>query len=105
MRASFGALVLVRTTGLLDLLGARPHVSPPLGWPAPGWHVAAFRLALPSGLVMSLCVARTLAAVAFTLGAKTRTTGTLAATCGWIVLAQDALGYINTLHLLYLGML
>jgi len=107
VRALFGGLVLLRTTPAL----APFHVSylegtrPLLGWPTNAWHVAAFGLALPAWLVASLCVARTVAAVLFTVGVRSSPAGAIVAISGWLVLAQDTLSYVNTLHLLYLGTL
>lgn len=105
-RILFGALVLCRTTPLLA--GWRvPYLAstaPLYGWPVEGWHVAAFGLALPSSVVVVLCVARTVAAALFTAGVRARECGVAGAVLGWVVLSQDAAAYINTLHLLYLGM-
>jgi hypothetical protein len=103
VRVLLGALVLVRTTALFEL--SRTSPSPLLGWPTPAWHVAVFGLALPPAVVAALCVGRTLSAAAFTLGVRASATGPAAAALGWMVLSQDALGYVNTLHLLYLAML
>jgi hypothetical protein len=105
-RVSFGVLVLCRTTPLLAGLHV-PYlvsVSPLLGWPTDQWHVAAFGLALPAGAVAALCVARTAALVLFTAGIRAREAGVAAGLLGWAVLAQDAVAYINTLHLLCLGL-
>jgi hypothetical protein len=106
-RILFGALVLLRTTPLLAPLhvGFLQDAAPLLGWPTSAWHVAAFGLALPAGLVATLCIVRTLATIAFTVGMHAREAGTLAGIVGWIVLTQDAFAYINTLHLLFLGMI
>jgi hypothetical protein len=106
-RVLFGSLVLLRTTPLLGLF----HVpyedgeNPLLGWPSDGWHVAAFGLALPSYVVAALCIGRTLAVVMFTLGAWTMETGVAASVLGYAVLSQNVMGYVNTLHLLLVGML
>jgi hypothetical protein len=99
-------LVLCRTTPLLAGLHVRylVSVSPLLGWPTDQWHVAAFGLALPSGVVAVLCVARTAALVLFTTGVRAREAGVAAGLCGWAVMTQDAVAYINTLHLLCLGL-
>jgi hypothetical protein len=105
-RIAFGWLVLVRTTPLLawlDIPLLRTAV-PLAGWPTASWHIAALGLALPAGLVAALCIVRTVAVVFFTAGVRAREAGVLAALCGWMVLAQDALGYINTMHLLFLGL-
>jgi len=105
-RIVFGSLVLLRTTPLLALLHL-PYLDdtgPLLGWPTTAWRVAAFGLALPPGVVAALCVARTLAAILFTIGVRVAASGIAGGVLGWIVLSQDAMGYINTLHLLFLGM-
>ena len=105
-RILFGALVLLRTTPVLaplhiSYLGS---TSPLLGWPTSTWHVAAGGLALPSGVVAALCIARTIAALLFTVGVRSREAGVAAGVLGWVVLSQDATAYINTLHLLFLGL-
>jgi hypothetical protein len=105
-RILFGALVLCRTTPLLVGLGV-PYlasVAPLAGWPSDRWHVAAFGLALHPGAVATLCVARTVAVTLFAAGVRTREAGVVGALVGWVVLAQDAVAYINTMHLLYLGL-
>jgi hypothetical protein len=105
-RVLLGALVLLRTTPLLApfhppfLSGA----SPLLGWPTHEWHFAATGLGLPDVAVAALCVVRTLAATLFAAGVRAREAGVAGALAGWLVLAQDESGYINTLHLLYMGM-
>jgi Vitamin K-dependent gamma-carboxylase len=102
-RVFIGTLVLVRTTPLLAPLRVAflRDTWPLLGWPPRGWHVAAFDLALPDGIVASLCVLRTIAVAAFTLGAWTRASGIATGALGYLALSQDALSYFNTLHLLY----
>lgn len=105
-RVSFGLLVLCRTTPVLAGLHV-PYlasVAPLQGWPTDRWHVAAFGLALPAGAVAALCIARTAALVLFTAGIRAREAGVAAGLFGWAVLAQDAMAYINTLHLLCLGL-
>jgi hypothetical protein len=106
-RVVFGALVLVRTTPLLAFFRV-PYLdgaSPLLGWPSGGWHIAAFGLALPAAVVAALCIARTLAVVLFMIGVGTTAAGVAASALGYVVLAQNLMGYVNTLHLLLLGML
>jgi len=104
-RAAVGAIFLLRTTPLLVPLGL-PFVSdatPLLGWPRDGWRVAAFGVVLPSALIAILCVARTIAAALFMLGVRARAAGIVAGACGYVVLARDALAFVNSLHLLYLA--
>jgi len=106
-RILLGALVLLRTTPVLAPLHV-PYLngaSPLLGWPTSAWHVADAGLALPAGVVATLCVVRTVAAVLFTAGVRTRASGLCAGVAAWIVLAQDATGYINTYNLLFLGLI
>jgi hypothetical protein len=105
-RACFGGLVLLRTTPVLAPLHI-PYlegVMPLLGWPTATWHVAAFGLALPASVVAILCVLRTVATILFALGVRAGPAGLAGGVLGWIVLAQDVMSYVNTLHLLFLGM-
>ena len=51
-----------------------------------------------------LCIARTVALVLFTAGIRARVFGVAAGVIGWIVLFQDAATYINSLHLLSVGL-
>lgn len=105
-RILFGTLVLLRTTPVLAPLGVSylGSTSPLLGWPTAAWHVAVGGLALPSGVVAALCIARTIAVLLFTVGIRAREAGVVGGVLGWVVLAQDAMAYINTLHLLFLGL-
>jgi hypothetical protein len=105
-RVLFGALVLCRTTPVLAGLHV-PYlasVAPLQGWPTDRWHVAAFGLVLPSAVVATLCVARTLAVVLFTAGVRTQEAGAAGGLLGWAVLSQDAPAYVNTMHLLFVGL-
>jgi hypothetical protein len=105
-RILFGLMALFRTTPALAWLHVSylRSVAPLQGWPTGGWHVAAFGLALPAAVVASLCIARTVALVLFTAGVRARESGVVAALLGWAVMTQDALAYVNTLHLLCLGL-
>jgi hypothetical protein len=76
---------------------------PLLGWPDGTWKVAIFDLTLPAGVVIALCIVRTAAAVAFTIGWHTRPAGLIAGASAYLVLAQDAFTFSFTQHLLYLG--
>jgi hypothetical protein len=60
-------------------------------------------LTLPFGCVAALCVIRTAAFALFALGWHAREAGLLAGALGYVVLAQDPLSYVNSLHLLYAG--
>jgi hypothetical protein len=101
-RAAIGAVLLLRTTPLLapfDIWFLR-DAYPLLGWPDAAWK-ADTALALPPSIVIALCVARTVAAGLFLVGAWTRAAGLVAGTAGYVVLAQTPFGFIFTLHLLY----
>lgn len=105
-RIALGALVLLRTTPVLHPLGIGYLAStwPVLGWPSGSWRAPAPGLALPDACVAGLCIARTVAVVLFTLGVRARAAGLVAAGAGWLVMLQDELGFLQTLHLLWLGM-
>jgi hypothetical protein len=107
VRVLFGALVLVRTTPVLAPLHI-PYLratSPLLGWPSATWHVPMWGPALPAVLVAVMCLARTLAVLLFTVGIRARESGVAAGLLAWIVMSQDSGSYINTFHLLFLGMM
>jgi hypothetical protein len=103
-RLLVGALFLLRTTPLSAPL--RLHdpvvVSTLLGWPTLGFAGTTL-LALPVVLVQALCIARTLGALAFLVGYRTRAAGLLAGLSGFAVLSQEPFAFNFTLHLLYLG--
>ncbi len=108
VRLLFGVIVLCRTTPVL----APFHVAflgpayPLLGWPAAAWHVPMAGVpVLPATVVGALCIARTLAVVLFTVGVRAREAGVAGGLLGWAVLSQDAGAYINTFHLLFLGLI
>jgi uncharacterized membrane protein YphA (DoxX/SURF4 family) len=104
-RAALGTLFLLRTTPILApfhiwfLQGTWPL----LGWPDDRWSAPPTWFTLPSGLVGALCILRTASAIAFTLGIGTQLWGLVAGASGYLVLSQDPFGFINTLHLLFLG--
>ena len=101
VRIAVGVLFLVRTTPILMPLGFHWAHAPLLGWPDGKFHIAIF--SLPAWVVAALAIVRTLAAIAFTLGFRARDAGIVASVCAYVVLAQDALSYINTLHLLFMS--
>jgi hypothetical protein len=106
-RVLFGVLVLLRTTPVLLPLGI-PYMAgtyPLLGWPSQTWHIAMWGGLWPDAVVVALCVARTLAIVLFTLGVRARETGIAAGALAWAAMSQNAGTYINTFHLLFLGMM
>ena len=102
-RVTFALVFLLRTTPVLApfdpvfLRGTNGW----LGWPDSGWHVPALGLALPAVVVGALVVIRTLAALALLFGV--RWAGAVAGVAGYLVLAQDAFGYMHHLHMLMLG--
>ena len=101
-RAAIGAVLLLRTTPLLaplDIWFLR-DAYPLLGWPEAAWR-AETAFALPSSIVMALCMMRTMAAALLLVGAWTRAAGLVAGTAGYLVMAQTPFGFIFTLHLLY----
>jgi hypothetical protein len=98
-RAAVGALILLRTTPLLaplDIWFLRDTL-PLLGWPDAGFNAASW----PPSLIAALCVLRTLAALAFMLGAWTRITGLACGACGYAIASQHPFGFFFTIHLLY----
>ncbi len=104
-RIAMGALFVVRTTALSNLLPVPlAHVSGPLlGWPAAGFRFGWCDLVLPTALVAALCVVRTLAGLAFATGLAPRTTGLVASTSALAVLSQDPFGVYYTLLVLFAG--
>lgn len=106
-RVLFGTLVLLRTTPVLLPLGI-PYMAgtyPLLGWPPQAWHVAMWGALWPDAVVKALCIARTLAVLLFTLGVRAREAGVIAGVLAWAAMSQNAGSYINTFHLLFVGMI
>src|SRR4051794_29963600 len=103
-RIALGALFLFRTTPLLDLLHL-PFASdtwPLLGWPHELWPGSAW-FHLPTAIGVVACVARTIAAILFTLGIATSISGLAAGVLGYLVMLQHPFGLPFTLHLLFQG--
>src|SRR5882757_5569296 len=103
-RIALGTLFLFRTTPLLDLLHL-PFASenwPLLGWPNEHWAGSAW-FHLPASIAAAACVARTIAAILFTLGIATSISGLAAGTLGYLVMLQHPFGLPFTLHLLFQG--
>jgi len=103
-RIALGTLFLFRTTPLLDLLRL-PFASdtwPLLGWPNEHWAGSAW-FHLPTAIAAVACVARTIAAILFTLGIATSIAGVAAGTLGYLVMLQHPFGLPFTLHLLFQG--
>lgn len=103
-RLLLGALFLLRTTPLSVVL--QPYdpgsVTSLLGWPSPGFAGATL-LELPVVVVQALCIARTLGALSFFVGYRTRAAGLIAGLTGFAVLSQEPFAFNFTLHLLLLG--
>ncbi len=104
-RIALGTVLLVRTTALANLLPIPlAHVRGPLfGWPEPGVAFAWAGLVLPPSVRIAAAVVRTVAALAFLLGVRARTTGVLAGVLGYVALSQDPFAFVFTLHTLFLG--
>jgi hypothetical protein len=103
MRIATGIIFLFRTTPLLAPfgIGFLEHTFPLFGWPAGFLRAPTGGLALPDGLVAALCIARTIAALAFTVGLFSRASGIAAGLLGYLVLSQDEFAYVQTLHLIF----
>ena len=103
-RIAMGTLFLVRTTPLVDWLGFPFFIPshPLFGWPDGRWNGASW-WSFPPLLVACLCVLRTLAAAFFLVGFHTRAAGLAAGIAGYLVLLQQPLGFVFTIHLLYQG--
>jgi hypothetical protein len=104
-RIALGLVFLVRTTALANVLPIPlAHVRGPLfGWPDSGFDLAWGGLVLPASVRIALCVARTIAAMAFLLGIRARIAGVVAGACGFVALSQDPLGFVFTLYVLFAG--
>jgi hypothetical protein len=107
-RILLGLVFVIRTTPLAHFVSGihAPVRGPLLGWPdgAP-IRTAAFGLVLPAVVVALLCIVRTVAALLFTAGVRTREAGLAAAAASWIVMSQDPFGFVFTLHVLTLAVL
>ncbi len=95
-RVAFGAVLLLRTTILSGT------DAPLLGWPEPGWHPVVGPT-LPAAMVIALCLLRTGGAILFLVGVRARIAGAVAGACGYLVLAQNPVTYLQSTHLLYEG--
>src|SRR6202042_923250 len=76
--------------------------SPLLGWPDDRWHGSP-TLPLPVVVVAALCLLRTAAALAFTLGVEAQIAGVVAGIAGYLVMLQQPFAFVMTLHLLFQG--
>ena len=104
-RVALGAVFLLRTTPLLAVFHVPflADAKPLLGWPDGHAHFAPFIPALPAALLAALCVVRTLAAIAFTLGIRARFAGILAGASGYVTVLQDPARFYTTHHVIFLG--
>ena len=103
VRIVLAVLLLVRTTPLLAWTSA-PFLhgnSPLLGWPTDAYHAAMWGWSWPPVIVAALCIVRTFAILALLFGYFSRMAGLVAGVSGYLILLQDELGYVQTLHLLY----
>jgi len=104
-RIGLGTLFLLRTTPLLAplhlpfLIGTAPL----LGWPSTSWHGQPIFFGASARLVAVACVVRTLAALCFLAGYRTRLSGLVAGALGYVVMFQYPFGFNATLHLLFQG--
>jgi len=103
VRITLAMLLLVRTTPLFAWTSAPflQGTSPLLGWPTNAYHAAFAGWSWPPVIVAALCIARTFGIVALLVGCFSRIAGPLTGICGYLILLQDELGYVQTLHLLY----
>jgi hypothetical protein len=103
VRIAMAALILVRTTPVL----AWTHAAflhgtwPLLGWPTDAYHAAIGGWTWPPAVIAALCIARTCCAVVLLAGVFSRASGVATGILGYLVLAQDELAHVQTLHLLY----
>ena len=104
-RVALGAIFLLRTTPLLGAL----HIpflfdsAPLLGWPDGRFHFAPLVGPLPDLVIRTLCIVRTVAAVAFMLGVAARPAGLVAGSLGLLTVTQVP-GRLNTTEqVLFLG--
>jgi hypothetical protein len=106
-RIAFAGVVLIRTTPLIRIIDpAIGHdVHTLMGWPsgAAAVHAAAFGFELRPGVIMALCVLRTLAAVSLLLGYRPLLSGLVAGSAGYAVMLQDVFSFTFTQTLLFLG--
>jgi hypothetical protein len=104
-RVALGAVFLLRTTPLLSPLHVSflTDVRPLLGWPDGHLHFAPVVAQIPDALIEVLCVVRTVAALAFTIGIAARPAGVIAGALGYLTVMQNP-GRLNTTeHVLFLG--
>lgn len=99
-RIAVGIIFLLRTTPALNWFGVGWAERTLMGSGGSGWHPVPFGFALPSGVMTSLAVVRTVAALAFCIGLEGRWAGVVACALGYLALEQDPMGYVNSLHLL-----
>ncbi len=105
-RVLLGAIFLVRTTPLVNLLPfPLARVRGLLyGWPEPSvWTMAWADCVLPDSVRMLACVLRTAAATLFLVGVRARAAGIVAGALGIVAMSQDPFGFIFTLYTLFVA--
>jgi vitamin K-dependent gamma-carboxylase-like protein len=104
-RVALGCVFLLRTTPLLAAfhIPFLADANPLLGWPDGHARFAPFIPALPGALLAVLCVVRTLAAFAFTVGVRARVAGLVAGGLGYLTVLQDPARFYTTHHVIFLG--
>jgi hypothetical protein len=104
-RVALGAIFLLRTTPLLAAFHV-PFLAdthPLLGWPHGHARLTPLLPLLPAVWLEVLCIARTVAAVAFTAGVMASPAGLVAGVLGYVTVTQDP-GRLNTTqHVIFLG--
>lgn len=109
-RIALGLVFSLRHTSLVSRLPGI-HLPPEhalAGWPegAAAHRIAVLPwLALPNGVISTLCIVRTLAGLCFALGVFTRPAGIVAVAVAYAVVAQDPIAFLFTTHIMYLGIL
>jgi len=106
-RVALGVVFLLRTTPVLAAFHV-PFLSdaaPLLAWPDGHVRFAPTIPVVPAALIGALCILRTLAAFAFTIGWRARLAGWLAGGLGYVTVLQDPARFTTTDHVLFLGTL
>jgi hypothetical protein len=106
-RIAFASVILIRTTPLIRWIDPTigGDVRTLMGWPraGAGMHAAVFDWQLGPGVVMALCVLRTVSAALLLLGWRPLVTGLVTGALGYVVMLQDVFSFTFTQTLLFLG--